>query len=769
MKKQISLSFLSFVFLLLAATTSFAGFGYEGYLTDASGHELISQAVVLKLEIKNPDNTCLLYREIQNVTTGSDGYFSVIVGTGTRQDSNTGYSLSQLFENRASSFSLSGCTYTPVAGDSRNMAISVSGDAGASFDSLGSIAISPAPNASSADNVAGIAPTSLLRVSTGSATPLTSANFTDLQSLIAGTSTKYMTTAPGAVTSLPAFSSAPSSPTEGNIWYDTTTHAIKYRDNSGTITLGPAGAAGVGSITAGTGITVGGTASVPVISLSGSYVTSVGVSAPLSVTNPTTAPSVSIAAASGGTDGYLSATDWNTFNNKISAVTVGNLPLVPVSKGGTGATSFPANQMLAADATGSAIVGFSCSPGSLASFDGSGWIQCASSISEGQISWSSQPANKIFAGPPSSSPATPSFRFLSLNDLPAGVVFSGGNSGGSPLAIGTNDANRLDFKSNNVVNLTLDTNGNLGLGTTTPSAMISLNGQSNRSIAMERNTTANNAGNSLSIAAGGGNFGGSNTNGGDLILKSGVATGSGSSNIQFQTASAGSPGTADRTPSTVMTILGNGNVGIGNTNPQSQLTVSGSAELDGPLYLSSSLMPFATTTGSSNAYYLTTYPAWGGALVDGTLVRFKPHIANTATSTLSVNGGTPYTMYLSDGTTTLPSGFLAANTEYTAIYRSGTTAWIVNPVNTSAPSVNGVSISGVSSLTGGTVTDSAQIAMTGVTGQDVIACSPNGPAAPANIVWSAYSSGGGYIKIRIFCLTSTCNASSTTWSCKVIK
>ncbi len=63
-----------------------------------------------------------------------------------------------------------------------------------------------------------------------------------------------------------------------------------------------------------------------------------------------------------------------------------------------------------------------------------------------------------------------------------------------------------------------------------------------------------------------------------LILKSGIATGSGSSKIQFSTVAAGAAGTADRTPSTVMTILGNGSVGIGTVTPQALLDVSDDSE-----------------------------------------------------------------------------------------------------------------------------------------------------------------------------------------------
>ncbi|QDK36735.1 tail fiber domain-containing protein [Bdellovibrio sp. NC01] len=51
----------------------------------------------------------------------------------------------------------------------------------------------------------------------------------------------------------------------------------------------------------------------------GGTVTSVSASAPLSVTNGTTTPSLSISQATTSTSGYLSSTDWNTFNGKQAA------------------------------------------------------------------------------------------------------------------------------------------------------------------------------------------------------------------------------------------------------------------------------------------------------------------------------------------------------------------------------------------------------------------------------------------------------------------
>lgn len=105
--------------------------------------------------------------------------------------------------------------------------------------------------------------------------------------------------------------------------------------------------------------------------------------------------------------------------------------------------------------------------------------------------------------------------------------------------------------------------GNVGIGISSPTNALSFNGNTAQKIWMERHTTANTAGTSLSIQAGSSTSAATNKNGGDLILTGGTSTGTGTSKILLQTSTAGSSGTADNSPTTKMTILGNGNVGIG--------------------------------------------------------------------------------------------------------------------------------------------------------------------------------------------------------------
>ena len=123
--------------------------------------------------------------------------------------------------------------------------------------------------------------------------------------------------------------------------------------------------------------------------------------------------------------------------------------------------------------------------------------------------------------------------------------------------------------------MALRSSGNLGIGTTAPSYLLSLGGTAARTFGMERNTTAATAGQGLTITSGGAYVAGTNLAGGDLTLKSGISTGTGDSAIHFLTATAATSGTADNTQTEKMTILGSGNVGIGVTSPSAQFHTTG--------------------------------------------------------------------------------------------------------------------------------------------------------------------------------------------------
>jgi len=134
---------------------------------------------------------------------------------------------------------------------------------------------------------------------------------------------------------------------------------------------------------------------------------------------------------------------------------------------------------------------------------------------------------------------------------------------------------RIDgvFRANSAAYLAVG-GGNVGIGTTSPTEILSLGNAAARKIWIE-NTASGTVGRALTVAAGGTVAGGTNIVGGNLILQSGLGTGTGASTISFQTGTTLGSGTTLQTMATKMTILGNGNVGIGTTSPGSRMVVQG--------------------------------------------------------------------------------------------------------------------------------------------------------------------------------------------------
>ncbi len=121
--------------------------------------------------------------------------------------------------------------------------------------------------------------------------------------------------------------------------------------------------------------------------------------------------------------------------------------------------------------------------------------------------------------------------------------------------------------------------GNVGIGTTGPSKILSLGSDADQTFWIERRTTAA-GGRNLIVQAGGGGSGGTDLTGGELRLSGGISTGNVGSIVTFYTATAGTSGTTDRTPSEKVRIDNAGNVGIGTTGPANILTIQQTSATD---------------------------------------------------------------------------------------------------------------------------------------------------------------------------------------------
>lgn len=126
--------------------------------------------------------------------------------------------------------------------------------------------------------------------------------------------------------------------------------------------------------------------------------------------------------------------------------------------------------------------------------------------------------------------------------------------------------------------LTIIGNGNVGIGTSTPTNNLSFGNAADQKIAVE-NSGGTNVGRNLTIASGSAGGGFNNVAGGNMIIQAGVGTGTGESTISFQNGTTLGNSPTLQTMSTKMTILGNGNVGIGTTTPTAKLDVAGTLKV----------------------------------------------------------------------------------------------------------------------------------------------------------------------------------------------
>jgi len=142
----------------------------------------------------------------------------------------------------------------------------------------------------------------------------------------------------------------------------------------------------------------------------------------------------------------------------------------------------------------------------------------------------------------------------------------------------------------------------------------------------------------MKIYAGGGKSGGTNMQAGDIILSTGISTGTGTGDIHLFTTTAGTTGTADNNPTEKMTILGNGNVGIGTTTPLQKLDVAGNIQInEGSAYMQDGQQVVKIAKGTETFYANTYVGALAGSGTEKqTAIGYEAGYSNSGTQQTAI-------------------------------------------------------------------------------------------------------------------------------------
>ncbi|RYZ97815.1 MAG: hypothetical protein EOP11_21520, partial [Proteobacteria bacterium] len=283
---------LNFTLVALTAGGSLAqaqSLTIQGKVTDAAGQAVAGSAVVFRVQILAPDASgCVLFDESHTVDLSSSyGLFAVSLndGTGTRQGPST-YTLEQALSNRAPyAVSATYCkagsgtvNYTPAASDNRKVLIQFKDPATmSSYESIPEMDLNPVAFAMESRTVGGYPASSILRLAdpTGTAPSFSPTQVTELQALLAGSSTSYMQSASGTTTGahIPTVSGTPATPSAGSIWFDTSGSELRYFDGTTTKTIGTGTGSGtITNVIAGTGLLGGGSSGAVTLNLNTSGV-----------------------------------------------------------------------------------------------------------------------------------------------------------------------------------------------------------------------------------------------------------------------------------------------------------------------------------------------------------------------------------------------------------------------------------------------------------------------------------------------------------------
>lgn len=253
-----------------------------------------------------------------------------------------------------------------------------------------------------------------------------------------------------------------------------------------------------------------------------------------------------------------------------------------------------------------------------------------------------------------------------------GDIVNGGNTTGATVVIGTNDAQSLQLETGGTTKMTILDNGNVGVGTITPTSRLQITGQSSGGSANAPIALSVTGGSGAAGYIGGGiniigGLAGDNAGEGGAITIQGGTDGGATGGSIGLTGAGGRGGTPANTPG-IVTIAGGdagngnsggnvrldggaksgggsdgnvllatarGNVGVGTTTPTLKLDVAGRINVIGPT--SDSVMISGGNDTATGPQTIVIGKGAGAALTSGRDNTFIGYIAGAANTTASGN------------------------------------------------------------------------------------------------------------------------------------
>jgi hypothetical protein len=335
--------------------------------------------VSFRIQVRSPSpSDCLLYEETRSLNmTGSGGLFAISLNSGTFTRTDTvAITFERAFANRGPMITSGACTYTPAAGDSRVLKVYFDDGSGGGEEPLPTMNIRHVPLAIESEMVGGFKAANLLRVEDagvpGSIASMTSANYTTLTQLIAGTSTLYTKAGQLNGSALPTINAGESLKWNGSAWQTFTPFTTESDPNVSAFAKAALPACGAGQFLRDNG------------------------SGALTCANGSGLPSGGTANQVLGINNAGNATEYKTITAGTGISVTHGPGSIQISASGGGSVS-------SVDVTAPSIFNVTGGP-----VTGSGTIALA---------LANQNQYTVFAGPNGTATGSPSFRLLKISDL----------------------------------------------------------------------------------------------------------------------------------------------------------------------------------------------------------------------------------------------------------------------------------------------------------------------------------------------------------------